>query len=85
MAVSWSGSRTRWTSVRKVKEGKTANDIFAFLTTEPNKLIGAFPESDAGHPDDAAGDRRVNERAAFGGAEAPTTAAGRCADDRGQM
>src|SRR5580692_7795879 len=26
----------------KVKEGETTNDIFAFLTTEPNKEVGAI-------------------------------------------
>jgi hypothetical protein len=31
----FAGIWTRWTSVRKVKEGETTNDIFAFLTTEP--------------------------------------------------
>jgi putative SOS response-associated peptidase YedK len=25
--------------VRKVKEGETTNDLFAFLTTEPNAII----------------------------------------------
>jgi len=34
--------RTRWTSVRKVKEGETTSDIFAFLTTEPNEEVGAI-------------------------------------------
>ena len=29
----------RWASVRKVKEGETTNDLFAFLTTEPNDVI----------------------------------------------
>jgi len=38
----FAGIWTRWTSVRKVKEGETTNDIFAFLTTEPNILVGAF-------------------------------------------
>ena len=38
----FAGIRTRWTSVRKVKEGETTNDIFAFLTTEPNKEVGAI-------------------------------------------
>ena len=38
----FAGIWTRWTSVRKVKEGETTNDIFAFLTTEPNKMIGAI-------------------------------------------
>ena len=32
----------QWKSVRKVKEGKTVNDLFAFLTTEPNKEVAAF-------------------------------------------
>jgi putative SOS response-associated peptidase YedK len=32
---------TRWTAVRKVKERETTNDVFAFLTTEPNKVVGA--------------------------------------------
>jgi putative SOS response-associated peptidase YedK len=31
-----------WKSVRKVKEGETTNDLFAFLTCEPNKLIGIY-------------------------------------------
>jgi putative SOS response-associated peptidase YedK len=38
----FAGSWTRWTSVRKVKEGETTNDLFAFLTTEPNALVGTF-------------------------------------------
>jgi putative SOS response-associated peptidase YedK len=38
----FAGIWTRWTSVRKVKEGETTNDIFAFLTTEPNQLVGAI-------------------------------------------
>jgi putative SOS response-associated peptidase YedK len=28
--------------VRKVKEGETTNDFFAFLTTEPNAEVGAI-------------------------------------------
>jgi putative SOS response-associated peptidase YedK len=35
----FAGIWTRWTSVRKVKEGETMNDLFAFLTTEPNAII----------------------------------------------
>jgi putative SOS response-associated peptidase YedK len=38
----FAGIWTRWTSVRKVKEGETTNDLFAFLTTEPNDLVGSF-------------------------------------------
>ena len=29
----------QWKSARKVKEGETTNDLFAFLTTEPNKEV----------------------------------------------
>lgn len=35
----FAGIWTRWTSVRKVREGETTNDIFAFLTTEPNAVV----------------------------------------------
>ena len=38
----FAGIWTQWRSVRKVKEGETINDLFAFLTTEPNKLIATF-------------------------------------------
>jgi putative SOS response-associated peptidase YedK len=38
----FAGIWTRWTSVRKVKEGGTTNDIFGILTTEPNKEVGAI-------------------------------------------
>ncbi len=38
----FAGIWTNWTSVRKVKEGETTNDIFAFLTTEPNSEVGAI-------------------------------------------
>jgi putative SOS response-associated peptidase YedK len=35
----FAGIWTRWSSVRKVKEGETTNDLFAFLTTEPNAIV----------------------------------------------
>lgn len=38
----FAGISTRWTSVRKMKEGPTTNDLFAFLTTEPNCEVGAI-------------------------------------------
>jgi putative SOS response-associated peptidase YedK len=38
----FAGIWTNWTSVRKVREGETTNDIFAFLTTEPNAEVGAI-------------------------------------------
>ena len=38
----FAGIWTNWTSVRKVKEGERTNDLFAFLTTEPNAEVGAI-------------------------------------------
>ena len=38
----FAGIWTRWTSVRKVREGETTNDVFGFLTTEPNALVGRY-------------------------------------------
>jgi putative SOS response-associated peptidase YedK len=38
----FAGVWTRWTSVRKVKEGETTNDVFGFLTTEPNREVYAI-------------------------------------------
>lgn len=38
----FAGIWTRWTSVRKVKEGETTNDLFGFLTAEPNLEVGAI-------------------------------------------
>lgn len=38
----FAGIWTRWTSVRKVKEGETTNDLFAFLTTDANAEVGAI-------------------------------------------
>ena len=35
----FAGIWTNWTSVRKVKEGETTNDLFAFLTTDPNDVV----------------------------------------------
>ncbi|MBO0733443.1 MAG: SOS response-associated peptidase family protein [Methylocapsa sp.] len=38
----FAGIWTRWTSVRKLKEGETTNEIFAFLTAEPNQEVAAI-------------------------------------------
>jgi putative SOS response-associated peptidase YedK len=38
----FAGIWTHWTSVRKVKEGETTNELFAFLTTEPNAEVAAI-------------------------------------------
>jgi putative SOS response-associated peptidase YedK len=35
----FAGIWTNWTSVRKVKEGETTNDLFGFLTTDPNNVV----------------------------------------------
>lgn len=37
--AAFAGIWTRWTSVRKVKEGETVNDLFGFLTTEANAEV----------------------------------------------
>ena len=36
----FAGLWTNWTSVRKVREGLTTNDLFGFLTTAPNDVVG---------------------------------------------
>ena len=38
----FAGLWTRWTSVRKVKEGETTNDVYGFLTTLPNAEVKAI-------------------------------------------
>jgi len=38
----FAGLWTRWTSVRKVREGETTNDLYAFLTINPNAEVGAI-------------------------------------------
>jgi len=37
----FAGIWTQWTSVRKLKEGEITADLFAFLTTEANDVVGA--------------------------------------------
>lgn len=37
----FAGIWTRWTSVRKVKEGEVTADVYGFLTTEANAVVGA--------------------------------------------
>ena len=36
----FAGIWCEWTSVRKVREGETTNNLFGFLTTEPNDVVG---------------------------------------------
>ena len=38
----FAGLWTEWTSVRKLKDGETTDDLFAFLTTEANAEVGAI-------------------------------------------
>lgn len=38
----FAGVWANWTSVRKVKEGETTNDLYAFMTTEPNTEVFAI-------------------------------------------
>lgn len=41
--VFFAGIETRdWTSMRKVKDGETTDDLYAFLTCPPNKEVGAI-------------------------------------------
>jgi putative SOS response-associated peptidase YedK len=37
--VAFAGLWTRWTSVRKAKEGEVSIDVYGFLTTEPNAVV----------------------------------------------
>ena len=39
----FAGLWTRWTSVRKIKEGETTNDLFGFLTTAANAIVAPVP------------------------------------------
>jgi len=42
----FAGIWANWTSVRKVKEGETTNDLYGFLTTEPNaEVYAAHPKA----------------------------------------
>jgi putative SOS response-associated peptidase YedK len=38
----FAGIWTNWISVRKIKKGETTNDLYAFLTTEPNAEVGTI-------------------------------------------
>jgi putative SOS response-associated peptidase YedK len=38
----FAGLWTRWTSVRRVKEGQTTNDLYGFVTTKPNAEVKAI-------------------------------------------
>ena len=38
----FAGIWTQWTSVRKLKDGETTDDLFGFLTTDANADVGAI-------------------------------------------
>lgn len=38
----FAGIWTNWTSVRKAREGEVTADLFAFLTCDPNDVVGAI-------------------------------------------
>jgi len=38
----FAGIWTRWTSVRKIREGEVTADLYGFLTCEPNAEVGAI-------------------------------------------
>ena len=79
----FAGIWTRWTSVRKVKEGETTNDLFAFLTTEPNAVVGAIhPKAMPVILTTRGRDRDLDDGAAGRSPEAAAAAAGRDAPDR---
>ena len=81
--LCFAGIWANWTSVRKVKEGETTNDLYAFLTTEPNAEVGAI------HPKAMPVILTTPEEVetwmtapAGGGPEAAAAASGRGAPDR---
>jgi len=37
--LAFAGLWTRWTSVRKAREGEVSIDVYGFLTTEPNAIV----------------------------------------------
>ena len=76
----FAGIWTRWTSVRKVREGETTNDLFGFLTTEPS--WGGSREGHARHSDQTRRNRDVDVSPGARGLEATARAARRCAPRR---
>ena len=79
----FAGIWTRWTSVRKLKEGETTNDLFALPDhrAEHRGRQGP-PQGDAGDPDDGRRDRAVADGADEGRARASASIAGRRFADR---
>jgi hypothetical protein len=79
----FAGIWTRWTSVRKVKEGETTNDLFAFLTSEPNKEVGMIhPQAMPVILTTQEGIDLWDDGTGGGSVDAATAPAGQCAQDR---
>ena len=79
----FAGIWTNWTSVRKVKEGETTNDLYAFLTTEPNVEVGAIhPKAMPVILTTPRRSRDLDDGASGRGPEVAAAAAGRIASDR---
>jgi putative SOS response-associated peptidase YedK len=78
----FAGLWARWTSVRKVKEGETTNDLYGFLTTAPNAEVKAVHPKATPVTDDPDRGRRMADRAAQRGAGSATTVARRVTQDR---
>jgi putative SOS response-associated peptidase YedK len=53
--LAFAGIWTTWNSVRKVKEGEVAADVYGFLTCQPNAEVGIAPQRNAGNPDHGRG------------------------------
>ncbi|MHC2407046.1 putative SOS response-associated peptidase YedK [Bradyrhizobium barranii subsp. barranii] len=71
----FAGIWTNWTSVRKVKEGETTNDLYAFLTTDANtEVFAVHPKAMPVILDDARRGRDLDDRAGRRSAEAAAAA-----------
>jgi putative SOS response-associated peptidase YedK len=56
----FAGIWTRWTSIRKVRDGEVTADLFGFLTTEPNAEVAAVhPRAMPAIPDNRRGARSL--------------------------
>ena len=79
----FAGIWTNWTSVRKVKEGETTNDLLRVPHDGAERRGRRHPpEGDAGDPDDAGRGRNLDDGTSGGGAQAAAAASGRSAADR---
>jgi len=79
----FAGIWTRWTSVRKLKEGEVETDLYAFFTTQPNRVVEPIhKKGNAGDFDHARGNRHVTVSAMGRGKDIAAASAGRSTPDR---